>query len=146
MSQDPHRLVTATELWSEWAADHGARYDDGAKSFDEVARDYYETDLAYRQLTSPERGEEAPTASERMAVNVAYARAVLIEAAIVARGGVLNPFVDPIEVVDPTGWGVPRQEVHETDPRWGTTSPPVAATVPLPQPHDVPTATTGWRP
>ena len=146
MSEDPHRLVTATELWLEWAADQGVRYDDGAKSFDELARDYYETDLAYRQLTGPERGEEAPTASERLAANLDYARALLIEAAIVARGGVLNPFVVPIEVVDPTGWGVPRQAVHEADPRWESTPPLAAAAEPLPQPHDAPTATRGWRP
>lgn len=108
MSRDAHRLVTATEVRYEWAADHGVRYDDRCKSFDDLVRDYYQTSDSYRHLPSPEGGDDAPTASERMEANGAYAKALLIETAIVARGGILNPFVDPIEVVDPTGWGLPR--------------------------------------
>ena len=53
MSHDPDRLVTTRELWLEWAADHGVRYDDGAKSFDEVASDYYPTSDAYRETHQP---------------------------------------------------------------------------------------------
>lgn len=137
MSHDPRRLVTATALWLEWAADYGVRYDDRAKSLGEVGRDYYQIRDSYRELASPDLGDEAPTASERMAANVAYARAPLIEAAIVARCGVLNPFVDPIEVVDPTGWGVPRQQVHEADPRWES-PPPAEPPQHISQPYDPP--------
>lgn len=145
MNPEPHRLVTGTGLWLQWAADHGVRYDDCCKSFDDLVRDYYQTSDSYRELTSPELGHEAPTASERMVANGAYARALLIEVAIVARGGVLNPFADPIEVVDSTGWGVPRQQVQEADPRWESTQPPAAAPEPLTPLHDVPTVTRGWR-
>jgi hypothetical protein len=145
MSHYPHRRVTSTEWWLEWAAEHGVGYDDGVKSFGELARDYYETSDSCWELASLERGEEAPTASERMAASLAYARALLIEAAIVARGRVLNSSVDPIEVVDPTGWGVPRHQTHEADPRWEPTQLPDAPPEPLSALHDIPTVTRGWR-
>ena len=145
MNPEPHRLVTGTGLWLQWAADHGIRYDDCGKSFDDLVRDYYQTSDSYRELTSPELGHEAPAASERMVANCAYARALLIEAAIVARGGVLNPFADPIEVVDSTGWGVPRQQVQVADPRWESTQPPAAAPRTAPAGPRRPGRHEGWR-
>lgn len=145
MSGDPNRLVPATEVWLEWAADHGVRYDDCCESFDDLVRNFYQTSDSYRELTSPERGDAAPTASERMVANGAYSMALLIEAAIVARGGVLGPFVDLSEVVDPMGWGVPRQQNQEADPRWESTPPRAAAPEPLSPLCDAPTLARGWR-
>ena len=67
MNQDPHHLVTRTELWLQWAAEHGVRYDDTGKSFPEVARDYYQTSDSYRELVYPDLGDDALTASHRAA-------------------------------------------------------------------------------
>lgn len=94
-------------MWLQWAADHGVRYDDTGKSFAEVARDYYQTSDSYRELVYPDLGDDALTASHRAAANVANARTLLIEAVIGRRGGDLDPYVNPLEVIDPNGRGVP---------------------------------------
>ena len=49
-------------------------------SFDEVARDYYEASDSYRELL-PTDPSGSQSATQRAAVNTAYARALLIEAA-----------------------------------------------------------------
>jgi len=145
VNQDPHHLVTRTELWLQAAAEHGVRYDDTGKSFAEVARDYYRTGDSYRELVYPDLGDDALTASHRAAANVAYARTLLIEAVIGRRGGDLDPYADPLEVIDPNGRGVPRRPLPAPDARWESTPGPTATPEPLPEPHDAATER-GFRP
>lgn len=145
MNQDPHHLVTSTELWLQWAADHGVRYDDTGKTFEDVARDYYQSSDSYRELMYPDLGDAALTASHRAATNVAYARSLIIEAMIGRRGGDLDPYVDPIEVFDPNGRSVPRHPAAGSDPLWESVPPPAAAPEPFPQPSDA-DADRGFRP
>lgn len=42
MTSELHQPVTATEVWLQWAAEHGVNYEDTGQPFDELARDYYE--------------------------------------------------------------------------------------------------------
>mgnify|MGYP001618252207 CR=1 FL=1 len=51
MNHDADRLVTQAQLWLQWADEHGVSYDDAGKSFDDVARDYYQTSDAYKLYT-----------------------------------------------------------------------------------------------
>ncbi len=122
MNDDPDRLVTRAELSLQWAAGHGVRYDEDGKSFDEVARDYYQA-----------------------AANIAYARALLIEAAVERRGGHLDPCVDPVHVRDPNGEG--GTDLSPGRRRRGPLAPArspdhahgvQAVTEPMLQPPDVP--------
>ena len=139
MTQDPYDLVTRSELWLRWAADHGVRYDDTGKSFDEVARDYYQTSDSYRELLVPDLDDAALTASHQQATNVAYARLLLIEAVIGRRGGDLALYVDPLDVIDPNGQVVPRHPRPGSTAGWETAAAPPAAPEPLPQSHDAAT-------
>lgn len=145
MTSEPHQPVTATEVWLQWAAEHGVRYEDTGQPFDTVARDYYETSDALSELFSPDSGDGTLTASQRLPINVAYARALLIEAVIVRRGGVLDPYVDPIQITGPDGRLVPPHAGPEHGPRWETTSPPGAGHDLGPQPQDVPAVARGVR-
>lgn len=144
MNPEPHRLVTETELWLQWADAHGVRYDDSGKSFDEIARDYYETSDAYRELLAP---DPVGTTSEthQTAADTAYARVLLIEAAIGRRGGDLDIYVDPVQVLDPERRIVPRRSTpHPCG--WESVATPVAAPEEVLQPHACPTTTVGFRP
>ena len=119
MNHDADRLVTRAQLWLQWADAHGVRYDDAGKSFDDVARDYYETSDAYRELLSRGARGDVLSATHKAAANTAYARALLIEAAIERRGGDLDLYVDPVQVRDPHGRIVPPQQSPEAMGEWG---------------------------
>ena len=146
MNHDGHRLVTRIELWLQWADAHGVRYDDSGKSFDDVARDYYQTSEAYRELLTPEVRGDGLSATHKAAANTAYARALLIEAVIERRGGDLDLYVDPVQVRDPQGRIVPPQQGPEVMGEWETIATPDAAPEELPRPHDAPTTDRGFRP
>lgn len=146
MNHDAHRLVTRTELWLQWADAHGVRYDDFGKSFDDVARDYYQTSDAYRELLTPAMRGDGLSATHQAAANTAYARALLIEAVIERRGGDLDLYVDPVQVRDPHGRTVPPQQSPEVMGEWESIATPAAAPEELPQPHDAPTTDWGFRP
>lgn len=133
MTSEPHQPATATQVWRQWAAEHGVHYEDTGQPFDQVARDYYATSEALHELSSPDVGDGTLTASQRLAINVAYARALLIEAVIVRRDGVLDPYVDPIQVVDPDGRLVPPHTGPEHGARWETTPPAGVIHDPVPQ-------------
>ena len=147
MNHDADRLVTRTGLWLQWAEEHGVRYDDSGKSFDDVARDYHQTSDAYRELLTPEARGDVLSVTHRAAANTAYARALLIEAAIERRGGDLDLYVDPVQVRDPNGRIVPPQQGPEAIGEWEDVAPvPLAAPEEPPQQHDAPTTDTGFRP
>lgn len=131
MNSQPRGLITGTELWLRWADAHGVRFDDDGKSFDEVARDYYETSDAYRELLAPDPSG-SPSATHQATARTAYARALLIEAAIERRGGDVDFYVDPVQVRDADGRIVPRGSTP--DGSWEAfTSPAVAPAEPPPQ-------------
>lgn len=142
MYPEPHRLVTETELWLRWADAHGVRYDDSGMSFDEIARDYYGTSDAYRELLAPDL-MGTTSATHQAAADTAYVRALLIEAAIGRRGGDLDIYVDPVQVLDPAGRIVSRRSTPEVG-GWESIATPVADREEAPQPHACPT--TGFRP
>lgn len=142
MNAQPCGLITGTELWLQWADAHGVRYDGDGKSFDGVARDYYETRDAYRELIAPDQ-TGSQLATQRAAVNTAYALALLIEAAIERRGGDVDFYVDPVQVRDPDGRIVPR---HSTpDGSWEAFSSPALTPEELPQ-HEATKTDLGLRP
>ena len=146
MNHDADRLVTRTELWLQWADAHGVRYDDVGKSFDDVARDYYQTSDAYRELLIPELRGDGLSATHQAAANTAYARALLIEAAIERRCGDLDLYVDPVQVRDPNGRIVPTQQCPEVMGEWESIATPAAAPEDLLPPHDASTTDRGFRP
>lgn len=146
MNPDADCLVTRTELWLQWADEHGVRYDDAGKSFDAVARDYYQTSDAFRELLTPALRGEGPSATRQAAANTAYARALLIAAVIERRGGDLDLYVDPVQVRDPNGRIVPPQQGSEVMGEWESIATPAAASEGLWQPHDDPTTDRGFRP
>lgn len=147
MNHDAERLVTRTELWLQWADAHGVRYDDVGKSFDDVARDFYQTSEACRELLTPEARGDSLSATHQAAANTAYARALLIEAAIKLRGGDLDLYVDPVQVRDPHGRIVPLQHSPEAMGEWEDVAPvPVAAPEEPAQQHDARTTDSGYRP
>ena len=146
MNHDADRLVTRTGLWLQWAEEHGVRYDDSGKSFDDVARDYYQTSDAYRELLTPALRGDGLSATRQATANTAYARALLIEAAIERRGGDLDLYVDPVQVRDPNGRIVPTQQCPEVMGEWESIATPDAAPKELPRPHDAPTTDRGFRP
>ena len=147
MNHDGHRLVTRIELWLQWADAHGVRYDDAGKSFDDVARDYYQTSDAYRELLTPEARGDGLSATHKAAANTAYARALLIESVIERRGGDLDLYVDPVQVRDPHGRIVPPQQRPEAMGEWeDVVSVPAAPPEERPQQLDAPTTDTGFRP
>jgi len=147
MNHDPDRAVTRIELWLQWADAHGVRYDDVGKSFDDVARDFYQTGDAYRELLTPELRVDGLSATHQAAANTAYARALLIEAAIERRGGDLDLYVDPVQVRDPNGRIVPPQQSPEAMGEWEDVAPvPFTAPKKPPQQHDAPTTDRGFRP
>jgi len=147
MNHDPDRIVTRIELWLRWADAYGVRYDDVGKSFDDVARDFYQTGDAYRELVTPELRGDGLSATHQAAANTAYARALLIEAAIERRGGDLDLYVDPVQVRDPNGRIVPPQQSPEVMGEWEDVAPvPFTAPEEPPQQHDAPTTDRGFRP
>jgi len=145
MNHDAHRLVTRTGLWLQWADAHGVRYDDVGKSFDDVARDYYQTSDAYRELLTPALRGDGPSATHQAAANTAYARALLIESAIEGRGGGLDLYVEPVR--DPNARIVPPQQRPEAMGEWEDVSPvPFAAPEEPAQQHEARTNDRGYRP
>lgn len=146
MNHDPDRLVTRIDLWLRWADDHGVRYDDAGKPFDDVARDYYETSEACRELLTPALRGDGLSATRQATANTAYARALLIEAAIERRGGDLDLYVDPVQVRDPNGRIVPTQQCPEVMGEWESIATPAAAPEDLLHPHDASTTDRGFRP
>ena len=146
MNHDGDRLVTGTELWLQWAEEHGVRYDDAGKSFDDVARDYYQTSDAYRELLTPELRGDGVSATHQAVANTAYARALLIEAAMERRGGDLALYVDPVQVRDPHGRIVPPQQRPVAMGEWEDVATPAAAPEELLQPHDAQATDRGFRP
>ncbi|WP_454227177.1 hypothetical protein [Propioniciclava flava] len=113
MNHLAERPVTRTESWLQWADDHGVRCDDAGKSFDDVARDHHQTRDAYRELLTPEARGDGLSATHQAAANTAYARTLLIDAAIERRGGDLDLDVDPVQVRDPHGRIVPPRQSPE---------------------------------
>lgn len=145
MNHDAHRLVTRTGLWLQWADAHGVHYDDAGKSFDDVARDYHQTSDAYRELLTPEARGDVRSATHKAAANTAYARALLIEAAIERRGGDLDLYVDPVQVRDSSGRIVPPQQCPEVMGEWESIATTAAAPEELLQPHGASTTDRGFR-
>lgn len=88
-------------MWLQWAQDHGVGYDDAGKSFDDVARDYYQTSDVYLELLTPAPRGGGLSATYQAAANTAYARALLVEGVIERRGGDLDLFVDPSKSGNP---------------------------------------------
>ena len=147
MNHDADRLVTRTGLWLQWAEEHGVRYDDSGKSFDDVARDFYQTSDAYREFLTPEARGDVLSATHKAAANTAYARALLIEAAIERRGGDLDLYVDPVQVRDPHGRIVPPQQSPEAMGEGEDVAPvPFAAPEEPAQQRDARTTDRGYRP
>lgn len=147
MNHDAVRLVTRAQLWLQWADEHGVSYDTSGKSFDDVARDYYQTSDAYRELLTPAMRGDGLSATHEAAANTAYARALLIEAAIEGRGGDLDLYVDPVQVRDPHGRIVPTQHRPEAMGEWeDVVSVPFAAPEEPAQQHDARTTDRGYRP
>lgn len=142
MNSQPRGLITRTELWLQWADAHGVRYDDDGTSFDEVARDYYETSDAYRELLAPDVSG-SQSATHQAAARTAYARALLIEAVIERRGGDVDFYVDPVQVRDSDGRIVPRGST--ADGSWESFSSPAVAPDELPRHRAISTAL-GCRP
>lgn len=147
MNHDAVRLVTPAQVWLQWVDEHGVRYDDAGKSFDDVARDYDQTSDAYREFLTPEAGGDVLSATHMAAVNTAYARSLLIEAAIERRGGDLDLYVDPVQVRDPRGRIVPPQQRPDAVGEWGDVALVPFATPEDPaQQHDSRTIDRGYRP
>lgn len=146
MNDDAARLVTRAQLWLRWADAHGVRHDDVGKSFDDVARDFYQAGAAYRGLLTPEARGDGLSATHQAAANTAYARALLIEAVIDRRGGDLDLYGDPVQVRHPHGRIVPPQQSPEVMGEWESIATPAAAPEELQQPHDAPTRDRGFRP
>ena len=147
MNHDADRLVTRAQLWLQWADEHGVRYDDAGKSFDDVARDYYQTSDAYRELLTPALRGDGLSATHEASADTAYGRALLIEAASEGRGGDLDLYVDPVQVRDPNGRIVPPQQRPEAMGEWEDVSPvPFAAPEEPAQQHDPRTTDRGYWP
>lgn len=147
MKHDPDRLVTPIELWLRWADAHGVRYADAGKSFDDVARDCYQASEACRELLTASAPGDVLSVTHRAAANTAYARALLIEAAIERRGGDLDLYVDPVQVRDPHGRIVPPKQRPEAMGEWEDVAPvPFAAAEEPAQQHDARTTDRGYRP
>ena len=147
MNPQPRRPISRTELWLQWADAHGVHYDDAGKSFGDVARDSHQTSDAYRELLTPEARGDVLSATHKAAANTAYARALLIEAAIERRGGDLDLFVDPVQVRDPNGRIVPPQHFPEARGEWEDVAPvPFAAAEEPAQQHDARTTDRGYWP
>jgi len=147
MNHDADRLKARAELWLAWADYHGVRYDDAGKSFDDVARDYHRTSDVYRELMNREARGDVLSATHKAAANTAYARALLIEAAIERRGGDLDLYVDPVQVCDPQGRIVPPQQRPEAMGEWEDVAlVPFAAPEEPAQQHDARTTGRGYRP
>nr|WP_139280207.1 hypothetical protein [Tessaracoccus bendigoensis] len=147
MNDDAHRLAIRIGLWLQWADAHGVHYDDSGESFDDEARDYYQTGEAYRELLTPALRVDGLSATHQAAVNTACARALLVEAAIEGRGGDLDLYVDPVQVRDPNGRIVPPQERPKAMGEWeGVALVPFAAPEEPAQQHDARTTDRGYRP
>lgn len=136
------RLVTGTERWFQWVNVQAVRYDDAGKSFDEFAQDHYASSDAYRELlaTHPSR---TTSATHEAFANTACAWALLTEDAIGRRGGDLDYYVDPVQVLDPEE----RIVLRRSTPEVGVACEPLATGAAQPEvthPHDFPT--TGSRP
>ena len=147
MNPQPRRPISRTELVLQWAAAHGFHYDDAGKSFGDVARDSHQTSDAYRELLTPEARGDVLSATHKAAANTAYARALLIEAAIERRGGDLDLYVDPVQVRDPHGRIVPPQQSPEAMGEGEAVAPvPFAAPGEPAQQRDARTTDRGYRP
>ena len=146
MNLDPDRLVTRIEWWLRRADAHGVRYDDVGKSFGDVARDFSQTGDPYRALLTPELRGDCLSTPHQAAANTAYARALVVEAAIERQGGDLDLYVDPDQVRDPNGRSGPAQQSPEAMGEWEGVAPvPFTAPDEPPQQH-APTTDRGFRP
>lgn len=146
MNQDAHRLVTRTELWLQWADAHGVHYDDAGKSFDDVAPDYHQTSDAYRAFLTPKARGDVLSATHKAAANTAYARALLIEAAIEHRGGDLDLYVDPVKYATRTAGSCRRGRGPRSWGRRNSLRPPAAPPEGLLHPRDASTTDGVFRP
>lgn len=126
MKHDAHRLVTRIELWLQWVEDHGVRYDDAGKSFDDVARDYHQASDAYREFLACAPRDDGLGATDQAAANTATARALLIEGVLERRGGDLDLFVDPVQILNPKSGSRPDVSRLKLVPRGIPTVIPVA--------------------
>ena len=108
MHPDPQAPAEGTGLWLQWADADGVRSDAEGKASYVVAMDNRETPDVYRVLLAPNRSGTTTFAQE-LAANLAYARALPIEASIGRRGGEIDFDVDPSQVFDPEKRIVPRR-------------------------------------
>lgn len=91
-----------------WGHRPWRRYDDADKSLDEIVQDFYETSDAHSE---PLALESAGTshAPHQAAADLAYARALPIEAAIGRQGGEPDSCVHPVQILDTEGRIVSRR-------------------------------------
>lgn len=147
MNLDADCLVPQAQYWLQWSDEHGVRYDDAGKSFDDVARDHYQTSDAYRELLTPGLRNDGLSSTHQATANTAYARGLLIEAAIDRSGGDLDLYVDTVQVRDPNAPIVPPQQSPEAMGEWEDVAPvPFAAHEEPPQQQDAPNTDRGFRP
>lgn len=94
--QDPSR---GTGLWLQRADTAGVRSDAEGKAPDVIALDNRETLDVYRALRGPDRS--GMMSAQEAAGNLAFARALLIEARSGRQGGEIDFDVDASQVIDP---------------------------------------------
>ena len=102
--QDPSR---GTGLWLQRADTDGVRSDAEGKAPEVIALDNRETLDVYRALRGPDRS--GMTFAQEAAANLAFARALLIEARSGREGGEIDFDVDASQVIDPEQGIVPRR-------------------------------------
>lgn len=147
MNLDADCLVPQAQYWLQWSDEHCVRYDDAGKSFDDVARDHYQTSDAHHELLTPGLRNDGLSSRHQATANTAYARGLLIEAAIDRSGGDLDLYVDTVQVRDPNAPIVPPQQSPEAMGEWEDVAPvPFAAHEEPPQQQDAPNTDRGFRP
>ena len=147
MEPESPKLTTTSESHLERADAHGLRHDEAGKSFDDVARDNFQTGDGNREILTPEARGDVLSATHKAAASATYARALLIEAAIERRGGDLDLYVDPVQVRDPFRLIVPVRQRPEAMGEWeDVTLVPFAAPEEPAQQHDARTTDRGYWP
>jgi len=143
LNPEPHGIVSGTGRRLVLADAHGAQYDEAVKSLDAMARDYYGTSDACRELLAPDPARTSfPT--YQAAADTAIARALLIEAAIGCGGGGLGSYVDSAQALDTDGQILRKRSTPEAAGEWESIAAPVAAAGGVAQANSSPT--TGFRP
>ena len=143
MNAEPFGSVNRTERPIHWAYPDGVRYQDAGKLPAWVAKDPNRVSDACRDV-NPSALAGTTLVAVEAAANTASGKTVLIESAIGGEHGSLDPFVEPVRILDPERRIASRRPSPEARVEWGSIVLPVVNRKEARRTQSSPTAPNGF--